>query len=836
MAPEVIAQKQYDSSADIWSLGITALELCTGRAPYSRDDPARVLQKVLHNDAPTLDRKGGQHKYSQDFKEIVESCLVKDPTKRPTAAQLLETPFFQGAKRKSYLVHTLISGLPPLADRQERRAQPSIASTPSADSWDFASTINLTPTTSPTVSLYSKSASPLRAQSRGTTLPPLGVFDMDEDDMEGRSEVPLHDPTIAPTPVSSTVDTFPRIESLSDDLTPDNSESKPDASVVVSQSVSSTSSSSNAAAPITPPSVAMSSSADSRSKSGSGGGGVSGLSMWKKLAGKIKETKEDNSVAKEHKSDKQRRGSFVNMILEPYAPQLGDALHITHTQLNMIGLAGNTGFFLLLFGYGGIKYFYDQSTSLGLLGFSTLALASFATGVGGNSGLTAAMNTTAKSFPDRMRATTTSIVASGYGLSAFFFSTLAHVFFPGNTSGLLLVLAIGTSVPMLIGLVLVKVVPHAEWVAIPSSTQPRHSIEVVPERDERRQSQTWEVYSTVVGQGGYERLTESDLEDEILEASASAPFLPQNRRSGEEARSPDGARELELSPSRRPSAALADLQANIRRHSRSRSRNMAHHHESADIHGWGLLKATEFWILFSIMCCLAGTGLMYINNVGSMAQALFARGDPKFDTVESAQWQAAQVSITSVANCLGRVLFGSSADVVKHHYEWRRSYFIVGVSFTFIVSQLALYNVESVQTLWIASALLGLGYGGMFGLFPTIMIEWFGLAHFSQNWGFLCLSPVIAGNLFSLAFGRNLDAHSRPLEDVGEMWTRGGLPSNDSSRQCLEGRFCYLDSIKITIFACIVAFALSIFGALRDRQKHQPRREAVAYAPVSDDA
>jgi hypothetical protein len=41
-----------------------------------------------------------------------------------------------------------------------------------------------------------------------------------------------------------------------------------------------------------------------------------------------------------------------------------------------------------------------------------------------------------------------------------------------------------------------------------------------------------------------------------------------------------------------------------------------------------------------------------------MAQALFARGDPKFDTLESAQWQAAQVSITSIANCLGRMIFG----------------------------------------------------------------------------------------------------------------------------------------------------------------------------------
>ena len=108
MAPEIIAQKHYDASADIWSLGITALELCNGRAPHSRDRPAQVLQKILHQPAPTLDRKGGQHQYSKEFKEIIESCLIKDPTKRPTTAQLLDTLYFKGAKRKSYLISTLI--------------------------------------------------------------------------------------------------------------------------------------------------------------------------------------------------------------------------------------------------------------------------------------------------------------------------------------------------------------------------------------------------------------------------------------------------------------------------------------------------------------------------------------------------------------------------------------------------------------------------------------------------------------------------------------------------------------------------------------------------------
>lgn len=82
MAPELIQGKQYDSSADIWSFGITALELSQGRPPRSRETPHAVLLQTVTDAAPTLDREGGTHKYSRAFQEIVSMCLEKDPTKR----------------------------------------------------------------------------------------------------------------------------------------------------------------------------------------------------------------------------------------------------------------------------------------------------------------------------------------------------------------------------------------------------------------------------------------------------------------------------------------------------------------------------------------------------------------------------------------------------------------------------------------------------------------------------------------------------------------------------------------------------------------------------------
>lgn len=152
---------------------------------------------------------------------------------------------------------------------------------------------------------------------------------------------------------------------------------------------------------------------------------------------------------------------------------------------------------------------------------------------------------------------------------------------------------------MLVGLAMVKVVPHAEGIAIPSLSHPRHSFEVVPQRDERRQSESWDVYTPVVGPGGYERLTESDIEDELQEASVSQPFLNASR---EHSQSRDEEREVELSPSRRQSA-LPEFGRRTRGHSRSRSRSLIRPHEHVDVHGWKLLQDLEFWNLFLVMCC-----------------------------------------------------------------------------------------------------------------------------------------------------------------------------------------------------------------------------------------
>ncbi|CDH56007.1 kinase family protein [Lichtheimia corymbifera JMRC:FSU:9682] len=140
MAPEVMEQAGYDYKADIWSFGITAIELATGHAPFAKLPPLKVLMMTLSSDPPTLVRETTKHKYSRVFKDMVDSCLNKDPSKRPTAEKLLQHPFFKQAKRRDYLVKTLLSDLPPLEQRPHKKIPQRQLSITKTDEWDFHDT------------------------------------------------------------------------------------------------------------------------------------------------------------------------------------------------------------------------------------------------------------------------------------------------------------------------------------------------------------------------------------------------------------------------------------------------------------------------------------------------------------------------------------------------------------------------------------------------------------------------------------------------------------------------------------------------------------------------
>eukprot|EP00727_Mastigamoeba_balamuthi_P013000 m51a1_g8322 putative protein serine threonine kinase (454) ;mRNA; r:135260-137465 len=110
MAPEVIQEIGYNEKADIWSLGITAIELAEGKPPFSNVHPMRAIFMIPSKPPPTLTDVA---RWSPAFSDFLANCVVKDPRYRATAKDLLNHEFIKSAP-------TTTEVLLPLLEKQAR--------------------------------------------------------------------------------------------------------------------------------------------------------------------------------------------------------------------------------------------------------------------------------------------------------------------------------------------------------------------------------------------------------------------------------------------------------------------------------------------------------------------------------------------------------------------------------------------------------------------------------------------------------------------------------------------------------------------------------------------
>ncbi|XP_012257203.1 dual specificity mitogen-activated protein kinase kinase 4 isoform X9 [Athalia rosae] len=115
MAPERIDPQRargYDVRSDVWSLGITLMEVATGFFPYPKwNSVFEQLYQVVQGDPPRLSPNENGNRFTMDFVNFVNTCLIKEETQRPKYNKLLEHPFIRKGEEATIDVAAYVSGV-----------------------------------------------------------------------------------------------------------------------------------------------------------------------------------------------------------------------------------------------------------------------------------------------------------------------------------------------------------------------------------------------------------------------------------------------------------------------------------------------------------------------------------------------------------------------------------------------------------------------------------------------------------------------------------------------------------------------------------------------------
>ncbi|GJJ69748.1 hypothetical protein EMPS_02096 [Entomortierella parvispora] len=447
-------------------------------------------------------------------------------------------------------------------------------------------------------------------------------------------------------------------------------------------------------------------------------------------------------------------------LYSTYANQLTTKLELTAIQSNIVAAGVHYGLFLsgplfgrlvdsrgprtvgllssglLMTGYAGLSLTY--SGLFYSFGFFASFLFLILVGMGSQAGYMTSVSTNAHNFQSA-RGIAMGVPIACFGLSALLFAQINNLFYKEDTQAFLLLVAKAIGGTILVSVLFLTVFPTQVVEPVVQSEAAPASIGV----------------GTGIGQ--VVLVPHSAVDDDSTDLSEDAE--DRRRRTQERERL---------------------LQVDQAGHARNPTTTTAIAHQVPS--GFQLFRTTHVaqMLLLSVLF-LSGPSLMYVTNAGNIIRSIYRdhMDDPSVppsdeDLIRLQQLQNFHVSLISLCSCLGRISVGLMSDVGRRGgSKWwgvKRVGFLLYAGLCVWLGQTFGSRVESIQDLTSVSVLVGLGYGSVFGVAPTIVSEWFGVSNFGTNWGWISIAPAIGGQVFNLVFGSLYDReaqHEHTLECFG---------------------------------------------------------------------
>ncbi|KAF9931945.1 hypothetical protein FBU30_009240 [Linnemannia zychae] len=414
-------------------------------------------------------------------------------------------------------------------------------------------------------------------------------------------------------------------------------------------------------------------------------------------------------------------------LYSTYGNQLSTKLALTAFQSNAVAAGVHYGLFLSgpLFGY------LVDTRGPRMVGLFAAALL-VAVGMGSQAGYMTSVSTNANNFQNA-RGIAMGIPIAGFGLSALLFAQISSHWYKDDTQAFLLFVAKAIGLTILISVIFLEIFPSEVLESLADQESP-----------------------AVHAAGS--SLASID-NDDITEEDAE-----QRRRTGEQERL---------------------IQTNT---TPKHAHGSSHGHSSCpaivpkSVSGLKLFRTThQAQMLLLAILLLSGPGLMYITNAGNIVRSIYRdhMEDPSKpptdeELIRLQQLQNFHVSLISLMSCTGRISVGLMSDLGKRGSgKWwgiNRIGFLLYAGICVWLGQVFGTSVRDISDLARVSLFVGLGYGSVFGVAPTIVSEWFGVYNFGINWGWISVAPAIGGQVFNLVFGwiYDLEAqHEHTLECFG---------------------------------------------------------------------